>query len=107
MRKRPAPVICEGGGGIRNVRTDARQCRYVWRKSVDFVYDFSFVNCQSCSAKIHCEDCGTNLEERIAKTPGVERVSIDIQNKRIHLSTNGLDEDELLDFLEEVGIFAG
>lgn len=71
-----------------------------------FEFDFSFLNCQSCSAKIHCEECRENLEERMGKMRGVDGVSIDIQNKHLSIESASLDEDNLLDLLEEVSIFA-
>jgi len=71
-----------------------------------FEFDFSFLNCQSCSAKIHCDECRANLEERLGKMVGIDGVSIDIQNRHLSIGSNTLDEDDLLDMLEEVSIFA-
>lgn len=71
-----------------------------------FEFDFSFLNCQSCSAKIHCEECRDNLEERLKKTPGIDHIAIDIQNKCLSVESVSMDEDDLLDALEEVSIFA-
>ena len=71
-----------------------------------FEFAFSFLNCQSCSAKIHCEECRDNLEERLKKMPGINHISIDIQNKRLAVESASMDEDDLLDALEEVSIFA-
>lgn len=71
-----------------------------------FEFDFSYLKCQSCTAKIHCDDCCAELEERLGKMRGIDGVSIDIQNKHLAIQTGTLDEDDLLDMLEEVSVFA-
>ena len=71
-----------------------------------FEFEFSYLKCQSCTAKIHCDDCSTELEERIGKMQGIDGISIDIQNKQLTIKTSVLDEDDLLDMLEEVSVFA-
>lgn len=71
-----------------------------------YEFDFSFLNCQSCSAKIHCDECRDNLQERLEKMQGIDRIQIDIQNKHLSVESAFLDEDDLLDALEEVSIFA-
>lgn len=69
-------------------------------------YDFSFtyLACQSCTAKIHCEDCARELQERLLQRR--INASIDIANHRISLHAPGMDEMDVLDILEEVSIFA-
>ena len=71
-----------------------------------FESDFSYLKCQSCTAKIHCDDCSAELEERLGKMRGIDSVSIDIQNKHLLIQSGMLDEDDLLDMLEEVSVFA-
>lgn len=69
-------------------------------------YAITYLACQSCTAKIHCEKCAAELTERLQKQRGVSDVQIDIPARRMSLQTDGLDEMDLLDMLEDAGIFA-
>lgn len=68
-------------------------------------YEIRYLNCQSCSAKIHCDDCAANLKERLALR-GLKEIEIDIPQRRLTLNGAGMDEFDLLDLLEELSIFA-
>ena len=68
-------------------------------------YAFTYLACQSCTAKIHCEKCAAELQERFLKEDGVDTIAFDIPNKKLSVQAR-LDEMDLLDLLEEVGIFA-
>lgn len=69
-------------------------------------YAITYLACQSCTAKIHCEKCAAELTERLQKQRGVSAVQIDIPARRMSLQADGLDEMDLLDMLEDAGIFA-
>lgn len=69
-------------------------------------YAITYLACQSCTAKIHCEKCAAELTERLQKQRGVSDVQIDIPVRRMSLQADGLDEMDLLDMLEDAGIFA-
>lgn len=69
-------------------------------------YAITYLACQSCTAKIHCEKCAAELTERLQKQRGVSDVQIDIPARRMSLQADGLDEMDLLDMLEDAGIFA-
>ena len=68
-------------------------------------YEITFLNCQSCSAKIHCDDCAATLKERLALR-GMREIEIDIPKKQLSLVAEDMDEFDLLDLLEDLGIFA-
>lgn len=68
-------------------------------------YAFVYLPCQSCTAKIHCEKCADEIKERLLKETVFQRVEIDIANKQMSLETTGLDETDLLDMLEDAGVF--
>ena len=69
-------------------------------------YAITYLACQSCTAKIHCEKCAAELTERLQKQRGVSDVQIDSPARRMSLQADGLDEMDLLDMLEDAGIFA-
>lgn len=69
-------------------------------------YAITYLACQSCTAKIHCEKCAAELAERLQKQRGISDMQIDIPARRMSLQADGLDEMDLLDMLEDAGIFA-
>lgn len=69
-------------------------------------YAITYLACQSCTAKIHCEKCAAELTERLQRQRGISAVQIDIPARRMSLQADGLDEMDLLDMLEDAGIFA-
>ena len=69
-------------------------------------YAITYLACQSCTAKIHCEKCAAELTERLQKQRGISDMQIDIPARRMSLQADGLDEMDLLDMLEDAGIFA-
>lgn len=69
-------------------------------------YDISYLACQSCTAKIHCDACSATLRERLLGRPGVAAAEVDVSKRSLLISTS-MDEDDLLDLLEDIGIFAG
>lgn len=70
---------------------------------MNHAYTITYLKCQSCTAKIHCDACADEIEERLLKE-GV-RAAIDLPNRAARVETP-MDEDELLDLMEEIGVFA-
>ena len=66
-------------------------------------YTITYLKCQSCTAKIHCDDCAAEIQERLRKED--VQAAIDIPNRSARIET-GMDEDDLLDLMEEIGLFA-
>ena len=66
-------------------------------------FEFTLLKCQDCDAKIHCADCGREIEDRLLLR-GV-RADADMQAKRLKTDSD-MDRFDLLDLLEEIGVFA-
>jgi len=71
---------------------------------MDFTYTVTYMKCQSCSAKNHCDQCSEEVARDLLRQPGVSAVALDLNRKVIQIS--GPDEDLLLDILDDAGIFA-
>lgn len=69
-------------------------------------FTISYLTCQSCTAKIHCDDCAAELREKLLRRADINTVEIDIPARFLQLQASSLDEDDLLDLLEDIGIFA-
>lgn len=68
-------------------------------------YKISYIACQSCQSKVHCDECEKRLEEAIMRLSGVHGASVQLSRKTL-LVDGQTDEDTLLDALEDIGIFA-
>lgn len=68
-------------------------------------YPFSYLKCQSCSAKIHCEQCAAEAID-VMKAEGFTITEMNIPAKMMTVDIDPALENDLLDMLEEHGIFA-
>lgn len=68
-------------------------------------YTVSYLKCQQCHAKINCAQCDAECSERILTFPGVTDVQLNLMRKALAIE-GSIDEDDLLDALEEYGLFA-
>ena len=72
---------------------------------MNYEYIITYLNCQSCTAKIHCDQCGNEIKERLLHASGMRNAAIDIPNRSAHIEST-MDEMDLLDLLEDIGVFA-
>ena len=68
-------------------------------------YSVTYVKCQQCHAKIKCDQCDAECSQRILALPGVTGVQLNLMRKTLTVE-GSIDEDDLLDELEEFGLFA-
>ena len=64
----------------------------------------TYMSCQSCASKIHCDQCDAELAESLVQRPGIQNPQVNIKAKELVLDTT-LDADDLEDILEGVGLF--
>lgn len=69
-------------------------------------YSFSYFNCQSCASRVNCMHCGEEIAEALQNL-GVASVSVDMPHKTMEFDPGTLSEDDVLDYLETIGVFAG
>lgn len=73
---------------------------------MNYEFEITYLACQSCTAKIHCERCGADLVERLLKKGGAATICIDIPKRHMTLQSDHWDEMDLLDAMEDIGLFA-
>ena len=64
----------------------------------------SYLACQTCHAKIHCDECEKRLEEALMRMQGINGASIQMAAKQC-LVDGDIDADTLEEVLEDLGIF--
>ena len=41
-------------------------------------YDFTYLRCQSCTARAYCSRCRAEVEEALCAADGIERAEVDM-----------------------------
>ena len=70
-----------------------------------YTIDISYVGCQSCQARFHCEECEERLSQMLMRLEGVNGAVVQIANNQLMIDGD-IDRDILEEALENVGIFA-
>ena len=63
-----------------------------------------YPTCQTCQAKIHCDQCSRELEDRLLRMDEISRADLNLITKIITVETD-LDADDLEAVLEDIGLF--
>ena len=64
----------------------------------------SYISCQTCHAKVHCDECEKQLEEAIMRMQGTNGASVQMGPKQVLIDSE-LDGDTIEEVLEDLGIF--
>ena len=68
-------------------------------------YDYSYLPCQFCVGKNHCEKCGEQIRESLLSIEGVAHVAMDVPHRRLTLSLDGADPEDVEDRADAMGVF--
>lgn len=68
-------------------------------------YTFTYLSCQACSQRVHCEQCQEQIAEMLLQIKGVQRVEINIVQKAMCIAFENIDADDIEETLENVGVF--
>ena len=66
---------------------------------------FTYLPCQACSAKIHCEQCQNTIAAALLRLNGVRSAQVSIPEKTILITGDGIDEDAVEDAMDAIGVF--
>ncbi len=70
-----------------------------------YTFSVTYMACQTCQSKVHCDECEARLEEAMMRLSGVRSASLQIAKQELLVNAEQ-SEDDLLDALEDLGIFA-
>ena len=68
-------------------------------------FSISYMACQTCQSKIHCDECEKRLEEAMMRLSGVRGASLQMAKKELLIDAD-ISKEDLADALEDLGIFA-
>ena len=67
-------------------------------------YAFTYLDCQKCKERIHCDHCEKRLTESLLRIRGIRSADIQMATKCLSVDTDQ-DADTLEEALEDLGIF--
>ena len=68
-------------------------------------YGYSYLPCQFCVGKNHCAQCGEEIRQALLNMEGVEGAEMDVPARRLQLTLNGVDPDDIIDQADALGVF--
>ncbi len=66
---------------------------------------YSYLPCQFCVGKNHCEQCGEDIRQSLLGLEGVEAVTMDVPNRSLTLQYYDTDFDDIADQADALGVF--
>jgi copper chaperone CopZ len=72
---------------------------------MELSYSFTYLPCQTCTAKIHCEQCQETIAAALRKLPGMQSAQVNIPEKTLRITGSNIDEDAVEDALDAIGVF--
>ena len=73
---------------------------------MNYQTSFTYIPCQTCTAKIHCEQCADTVTQSLLQISGVTNAEVDMVKKQASVESS-LDPDDLDEYLEDLGLFPG
>ena len=68
-------------------------------------YRFTYLSCQFCVGKSHCEQCQEQIADLLKARPGVLDARVDRPGQVLWVTHDGIDLDELEDAMDAMGVF--
>lgn len=68
-------------------------------------YDFTYLPCQSCHAKVNCDQCEAKIGNILMRIEGVSSVEVCMPKKNVRIYCDCTDADTIEDELEANGVF--
>lgn len=69
-----------------------------------YTFPITYMACQTCKSRVNCDDCESCLESAMMRISGIHGASVQMAKKELLIDT-ALDEGQLADCLEDLGVF--
>ena len=69
-----------------------------------YTLPITYMACQTCKSRVYCDDCESCLESAMMRISGIHGASLQMAKKELLIDT-ALDEGQLADCLEDLGVF--
>ena len=75
--------------------------------NANLIYTFSYLPCETCHAKVRCDQCEQTILEKLMRIEGVRAGEVCIPKRLIAIRSEGADPDEIDDGMDAIGVFLG
>ena len=72
---------------------------------MEMTCQYSYLPCQFCVGKNHCDQCGEDIRKSLLGLEGVGAVTMDVPSRRLTLRLEGTDFDDIADQADALGVF--
>lgn len=69
-----------------------------------YAFPITYMACQTCKSRVNCDDCESCLESAMMRISGIHGASVQMAKKELLIDT-ALDQGQLADCLEDLGVF--
>ena len=69
-----------------------------------YTLPITYMGCPTCKSRVNCDDCESCLESAMMRISGIHGASVQMAKKELLIDT-ALDEGQLADCLEDLGVF--
>jgi hypothetical protein len=70
-------------------------------------YTFTYLPCQTCHAKVRCNQCEQTILDRLMRIDGVKAGEVCIPKRLISILSENADPDEIDEEMDAIGVFLG
>jgi hypothetical protein len=64
-----------------------------------------YTSCQKCTQRVNCDKCENKISKKMNLFSNLENFLINIPRKEISFEIGHEKEDDVLDYLEDMGVF--
>lgn len=75
--------------------------------NANLIYTFTYLPCETCHAKVLCDQCEQTILEKLMRIEGVRAGEVCIPKRLIAIRSEGADPNEIDDGMDAIGVFLG
>lgn len=75
--------------------------------NANLIYTFTYLPCETCHAKVRCDQCEQTILEKLMRIEGVRAGEVCIPKRVISIQSENADPDEIDDEMDAIGVFLG
>ena len=75
--------------------------------NANLIYTFTYLPCETCHAKVRCDQCEQTILEKLMRIEGVRAGEVCIPKRVISIQSENADPDEIDDEMDTIGVFLG
>ena len=75
--------------------------------NANLIYTFTYLPCETCHAKVLCDQCEQTILEKLMRIEGVRAGEVCIPKRLISILSENADPDEIDEEMDAIGVLLG